>query len=241
MNNIKAILFDSGRVLNYPSTGHWFITPNFWQFVDKTKFYDIDKSKLSNAFRKADDYIMSHKLIITKDEELQHFIKFYETIAENLPELQLNRESIHSIANDLVFNADKYTFYDDALNAITEFHKKYKLAIVSDAWPSLLDVYDKNGLTNYFNSIVISSLIGTTKPDPKMYLTALKELNVEPQEAVLVDDSLKNCSGAVAVGINTLLLCRDKRAYITNKIKAIGKKYKVINSLNELEKYINLK
>lgn len=27
---VKAILFDSGRVLNKPATGHWFMTSNFF-------------------------------------------------------------------------------------------------------------------------------------------------------------------------------------------------------------------
>lgn len=36
MKNIKAVLFDSGKVLNYPVTNHWFITPDFWHFVEKT-------------------------------------------------------------------------------------------------------------------------------------------------------------------------------------------------------------
>ena len=26
---IKVILFDSGKVLNAPATGHWFMSPNF--------------------------------------------------------------------------------------------------------------------------------------------------------------------------------------------------------------------
>ena len=43
MNNIKAILFDSGRVLNEPVTGHWFITPNFWKYVDINTFYNLDR------------------------------------------------------------------------------------------------------------------------------------------------------------------------------------------------------
>mgnify|MGYP003558523255 CR=1 FL=1 len=38
LKDIKAILFDSGRVLNGPVTGHWFITPNFWEHVDKATF-----------------------------------------------------------------------------------------------------------------------------------------------------------------------------------------------------------
>lgn len=33
---IKAILFDSGNVLNYPRTGNWFIPPNFYRYIDET-------------------------------------------------------------------------------------------------------------------------------------------------------------------------------------------------------------
>lgn len=45
MKNIKAVLFDSGKVLNYPVTNHWFITPDFWHFVDKNKFDNIKNKR----------------------------------------------------------------------------------------------------------------------------------------------------------------------------------------------------
>ena len=109
---------------------------------------------------------------------------------------------------------------------------------MSDAWPSLLDVYKENDMTSYFASIVISSFLGTSKPDSKMYLTALQELNIIPEEAVFIDDSLKNCVGAMSVGINAVLLCRNKKAYIIQKIKSIGKGYKVIDTLNKLDRIL---
>lgn len=236
--SIKAILFDSGRVLNGPVTGHWFITPNFWEYVNKDVFDSLDKSKIASAFAQADKYIITQKLMTTKDEEYKHFIKFYEIFSSRLPELQLSSETIENIARDLVFNPQKYVFYDDALAVIPELKNKYKLAIVSDAWPSLLDVYEKNNMTSYFDSIVISSFLGTSKPDSKMYNTALEELNVEPEEAIFIDDSPKNCMGAMAVGINTVLLCRNKHAYIKEKIKSVGKGYKVINNLNQIYKIL---
>jgi putative hydrolase of the HAD superfamily len=37
-SSVKAILIDSGRVLNRPATGHWFITPKFFEHVDKKIF-----------------------------------------------------------------------------------------------------------------------------------------------------------------------------------------------------------
>lgn len=238
MKNIKAILFDSGRVLNGPVTGHWFITPNFWEYVDKSVFSSLDKSKIASAFAEADKYIVTQKLMTTKDEEYQHFIKFYEIFSSRLPELKLTSEAIENIAKDLVFNPKKYLFYDDALEVVPKLKGKYKLAIVSDAWPSLLDVYNENNMTSYFDSIVISSFLGTSKPDSKMYNTAIQELNVKPEEAIFIDDSFKNCMGAMAVSINTILICRNKQAYFTEKIKSIGKGYKVINDLKQLYKFI---
>lgn len=238
LKNIKAILFDSGRVLNGPVTGHWFITPNFWKYVDKSAFDSIDKSKIASAFAEADKYIIIQKTMTTKDEEYQHFIKFYEIFSSQLPELQLSSEAIENIAKDLVFNPKKYSFYGDALEVVPKLKDKYKLAIVSDDRPSLLDVYKENNMTSYFDSIVISSFLGTSKPDSKMYNTALQELNVKPEETVFVDDSLKNCMGALAVGVNTILLCRNRQVYIIEKIKSIGKGYKVINDLNQLYKML---
>ena len=238
MKNIKAILFDSGRVLNGPVTGHWFITPDFWEYVNKDVFDSLDKSKIASAFAEADKYIVTQKLMTTKEEEYQHFIKFYEIFSSQLPELKLTSETIENIAEDLVFNPKKYVFYEDALTVVSELKGKYKLAIVSDAWPSLLDVYNENNMTSYFDYIVISSFLGTSKPDSKMYNTALQELNVKPEEAIFIDDSLKNCMGAMAVGLNAVLLCRNRQAYIIEKIKSIGKGYKVINNLYQLYKIL---
>lgn len=238
LENIKAILFDSGRVLNGPVTGHWFVTPNFWDYVNKDVFDNIDKSKVSEAFRKADEYIVSQKLIKTKEEEYNHFIKFYQIFSEQLPELELTDDMILRISNDLVFNPCKYAFYDDAISVIPILKEKYRLAIVSDAWPSLLDVYRENDLLSYFDSIVISSILGTSKPDCKMYQTALDELKIKPEEAIFIDDSYKNCCGAMSLGIKTILLCRDKRRYVIEKVRSIGKDYTAIYDLRQLLKML---
>lgn len=52
MSKIKAVLFDSGRVLNGPVTGHWFITPNFWDYVDKAVFERLNQAKFILFFVK---------------------------------------------------------------------------------------------------------------------------------------------------------------------------------------------
>lgn len=234
-HTVKAILFDSGRVLNAPASGHWFISPNFWEYVDKEKYDCIEKKRISHAFHEAEKYVSAQKLILTKDEEYQHFIEFYKIFAENLPELGLELTQIEMLAKDLVYNAEKYVFYEDALQMLPQLSQKYKLAIVSDAWPSLMDVYREQKIADYFDCFVISSMIGMSKPHEKMFTTALEELAVSAANAVFIDDNLNNCIGAMKLGIHSILLCRNKYLYIWNKLKSIGKGYDVFYSLRDLD------
>lgn len=234
LNNIEAILFDSGRVLNYPVTGHWFMSPKFFSQVNKDIFNNISMKRRQHAFFMAGKYINSISVIKTQDEEYEHFIKYYEIFSKELPDLKLSHECICELAKDLVYNKGKYVFFDDAVRVIPVLHEKYKLAVVSDAWPSLKDVFIQAGFLSYFSSFVLSSVIGVTKPDKKMYLTALEELRVKPEKAVFIDDSAANCLGAKKLGIHAILLCRDKKHYILQKFKSIGKGYQVVNSLEQL-------
>lgn len=234
LQNIEAILFDSGKVLNAPQTGHWFISPNFFNHVNKSIFENISMEKRNRAFSTAGDYVNSIAVIKTKEEEYEHFRKYYDILSEALPELQLQDEDVNGLAKDLVYNTEKYKFFEDAIHVIPILYNKHKLAVVSDAWPSLKDVFVNAEFDSYFSSFVISSVIGVTKPNEKMYLSALNEINVSPNKAVFIDDNLKNCLGAKKLGIKAVLLCRDKKYFIVQKILSIGKEYKVIHSLKEL-------
>ena len=134
---IKAIFIDSGRVLNGPVTGHWFITPNFFNYVDKKVFESMLQCNIKNAFNSAGNYITKQNLILTEEEEYGHFLEYYKIFNSELSELNMDEDKIEVVTRDLVYNYDKYKFYNDALEIIPELSKIYKLALVSDAWPSL--------------------------------------------------------------------------------------------------------
>jgi putative hydrolase of the HAD superfamily len=234
--NIKAILFDSGRVLNGPVTGHWFITPNFFTYVNEKDFVAIPKEQKHTAFEKAGLYISQQKLILTEEDEFKHFLIYYKILFKHMPELNLSEEQIESITKDLVYNYDKYKFFQDVVQVIPELHKSYKLAVVSDAWPSLENVFIKAGMREYFSSFVISSIQGVTKPHEIMYKTALEELGVAPTEAIFIDDNIINCNGAKKIGISSYLLCRDWQSFVNNKV--ICKHHKVIHNLKHLQMFL---
>ncbi|WP_206107352.1 HAD-IA family hydrolase [Paenibacillus apii] len=233
---IKALLFDSGRVLNRPASGHWFITPNFFNVIDERSFKSIDKHSINNAFHTAGKYISEQSLIRNKDEEYVHFVEFYRIFSAELPQLGMDDKHVKSIAEDLVHNNKKYTFYNDAIELIPKLSEKYKLAVVSDAWPSLDHVYRESGLRDYFSSFIISSVLGVNKPHELMYKTALEELQLSPSEVLFIDDNIRNCDGAKELGIRAFLLCRDWKHYIYYKITC--KNYPVIRNINELIKKI---
>ncbi|MBP3339573.1 MAG: HAD-IA family hydrolase [Lachnospiraceae bacterium] len=234
MEDIKAIPFDSGKVLNGPASGHWFITPNFWKYVNKDKFDSIDKDKINMAFREAGNKIDEYNFITSLDEEYQCFIEFYEIFSSRLLELELSKSEVTCLAKDLVFNTEKYVFYEDVFEELPKLREKYKLAVVSDAWPSIFDVYEKNDLRKYFDSFIVSSVLGVCKPHRMMYEAALDELDVKPEEAIFIDDSLKNCLGAMELGIKAYLLCRDYEDYLWCKENYKDEGVEIIHSLGEI-------
>lgn len=230
--DVKAMLFDSGRVLNTSSTGHWFIPPNFFTIVDKENFDSIPSKKRNYAFRSAGKYRDSQKTVMTTEDEYTLFKEFYRLFSDCLPELNLSETQIDAIAKDLVYNEQKYIFYNDAIAVIPLLAQKYKLAIVSDAWPSLRQVFSNANMQKYFSAMIISSELGIAKPNREMYLSAIEALQVKPNEAIFIDDNINNCLGAEKLGINSVLLCRDFKYYIYYKL-TLGKKT-VINNLHQL-------
>lgn len=210
----------------------WVITPNFFNYVDKSVFDGIRRKHKKQAFQKAGAYISKQMTIVTQEEEYQHFYKYYEILFNQLPQLKLSQEQIEQIARDLVYNEQKYVFYKDVQPFLESAKTNYKLAIVSDAWPSLENVYQHAGLRKYFQSFIISSQLGTCKPNPLMYNKALEALGIQAHEAIFVDDSKRNCEGAKNHGIETVLICRSWPSYQFNRI--FCRNHKVINNLNQI-------
>jgi len=84
--------------------------------------------------------------------------------------------------------------------------KGLKLAVISDAprLPFWIRMYEL-GLYAYFDCIVTAEDVGgRKKPDPALFLRALKDLNVKPEEPLMVGDwAERDIAGARRVGMRT--------------------------------------
>jgi putative hydrolase of the HAD superfamily len=56
-----------------------------------------------------------------------------------------------------------------------------------------------------FESLVLSCDLRVVKPDPEIYLEALRQLNVAPERALFLDDKDYNIAGAQAVGMQGIV------------------------------------
>ncbi len=226
MNNIKAILFDSGRTLNVPRTGHWFITPNFFNIINDTSF-QYTEDQLSEAMNKACDHINKMLLVKTEEDEFTMFKEFYEIVLKEIKYTSINEKIINSLASDNVYNDDKFYFFDDVEPGLQRLKDKYILGVVSDTWPSLERVFINKSLRKYFSTFVMSSIYGSYKAEKVLFKIAIEEIGVKPEEVIFIDDSESNLVAAEDFGMIPILIDR----YDRNDIES---KYPIIKSLNDL-------
>ena len=55
-----------------------------------------------------------------------------------------------------------------------------------------------------FSAIVISAEIGVMKPDPAAYHAILNVMGVAPEQAIFIDDFMRNVEGARAIGMEAI-------------------------------------
>ena len=89
----------------------------------------------------------------------------------------------------------------ELIASVRTLKSKYKLGVISDAWPGV-----REGIKEYINEDafelrVFSYEEGIIKPHPEIYHRALSRLEVLPEEALFLDDQLKNVKGAQAIGM----------------------------------------
>ncbi len=60
-------------------------------------------------------------------------------------------------------------------------------------------------LDKVFEKVYCSADIGLTKPDNKIFEYVLKDLQIEPESVLLIDDSDQNIVAAKSIGLQTLL------------------------------------
>ena len=126
-----------------------------------------------------------------------------------------------------VFNID-YSMRDELLNLYKNLstfkevpnilkqlkERKYKLAILSNGTPDLLEVLVKsNNLENYFNDIFSIEKVGVYKPDSKVYEMPIRHYSLKKKEILFLSSNTWDVSGAGNFGFNAIWVNRNKNFF----------------------------
>ena len=113
--------------------------------------------------------------------------------------------------------------------------KKYKISILSNGTPDLLDgLVKSNNLEKMFDDIFSIEEVGIYKPDAKVYDMPIKKYKVEKNEVAFLSANTWDVSGAGNFGFNSIWVNRNKNIF--DKLDYIP--HNEINNLNELLKLI---
>lgn len=198
----KAIYFDAGDTLVYPRSGHWYITPNFFSILDDHSVPLPSEERLESALVSSYPFLDANHSVQTEEEELAQFIEYYRLVFQALDIDHTPGRLLLDIANDMVYNDDKFVFFDDSASCVEELHRSgIRIGILSNTWPSLERVFRNAGLFEYFDAFIVSSRVGCYKPDPRIYREAIRAIGFAAEHLLFVDDSDENLAGGVAAGM----------------------------------------
>jgi len=82
------------------------------------------------------------------------------------------------------------------------------IALVSNCGDTTRELLEYLGVIPLADAVVLSCEVGSMKPSPDIYLTALEDLGVAAADAVMIDDQPGFCAGAEAVGVRAIQIAR---------------------------------
>lgn len=104
--------------------------------------------------------------------------------------------------------------YDDSLEVVRALRARgVPTALVSNCSHNTRPIVSRLGLEAEFDAVILSFEVGVMKPDPEIYREALARVGApDPARSVFVDDQVRYCDGAAAIGLQTFLILRPEEA-----------------------------
>ena len=88
---------------------------------------------------------------------------------------------------------------------LLELKKQYPMVLVSNFYGNIATVLNEFKLDGIFNTIIESAVVGVRKPDPKIFTLGVEALGMQPDEVVVVGDSMdKDIIPAAKAGCHTV-------------------------------------
>ena len=219
MKNIKAIIFDAYGTL-----------------FDVNSAAEKCKDKIGKKWENFSNYWRTTQLEYTWLRNLMGRHKDFWQITEDSLDKSMKVFEIDSSMKIDLLNLYKIlsTFPEvkDALNILKE--KKYKLAILSNGTPSLLnELVKSNNLDNVFDDIFSIEEVKAYKPDPKVYNIPINKYQIQKNEVAYLSANTWDVSAGGNYGFNPIWVNRNNNIFDNLDFKPINE-IKNLKDINEL-------
>ena len=111
---------------------------------------------------------------------------------------------------ELLVAALRFEAYPEVLPVLGALRTRgVRVGVVSDWDCTLAEHLARLGLGEWVDAVVVSAVVGVTKPDPRLFTAALTALGVAADAALVCgDDPARDLAGARAAGIRAVLIDR---------------------------------
>ena len=199
MVNIKAIVFDAYGTL-----------------FDVNSAAEKCKGKIGDKWEGFANFWRTTQLEYTWLRSLMKRHKDFWQVTEDSLDKSMKTFSIDSsMKNELLDLYKKLSPYSEVKGVLSSLkEKKYKLAILSNGTPALLnELVKSNNLENIFDDLFSIEEVGIYKPDSKVYDMPIKKYQIKADEIAFLSANTWDVSGGGNYGYNAIWVNRNKNIF----------------------------
>jgi len=199
MNNIKAIIFDAYGTL-----------------FDVNSAAEKCKNKIGKKWEDFANHWRTTQLEYTWLRSLMNRHKDFWQVTEDSLKKSMEAYKIDtSMKNELLNLYKVLSPFEEVLETLKSLkEQKYKLAILSNGTPNLLnDLVKTNNLENFFDDIFSIEEVGVYKPDTRVYDIPIKKYGIKKNEVIFLSSNTWDVSGGGNYGYQSIWVNRNRDVF----------------------------
>ena len=199
MKNIKAIIFDAYGTL-----------------FDVNSAAEKCKDKIGDKWEGFANYWRTNQLEYTWLRSLMNRHKdFWQITEDSLNKSMKKFEIDQNMRSELLDLYKILSTYPEVKKTLEELKSKnFKLAILSNGTPSLLDELVKsNSLQEFFDDVFSIETVGIYKPSANVYDIPIKKYNISKNEVIFLSSNTWDVSGGGNFGYKSIWVNRNNNIF----------------------------
>lgn len=203
---IKGIIFDYGGTIDSRGV-HW--SEVIWDGYQVAKV-PVTKEQFRDSYVIAERELARVRHIMPNDNFHDLLLKKMRIELQDLVNNgHLHRDDIEPMAQQVAqycYDAARSSI-EEARPVLEELSQRYPMMLVSNFYGNVDSVLRDFDLSKYFKGVIESAVVGVRKPNPVIFKLGVDVLEMEPDEVLVVGDSLKkDILPAESLGCHTLWL-----------------------------------